>query len=132
VLANAVIGLLTAGVLAALSTQVLRALFGPSFVTAAGMLQVLSVSIVVGAVGSVAGDSLNALGEARLNMSVVAAGAVITAMSTLLLVPQFGGIGAAAAHTLGVSAIAGLGWGAVKLGERRRLAASGVERPTDQ
>ncbi len=116
---NAVLGMLVTASMLLFAEPVLAIIFGPTYVSASPALKVLAVSFVFGAVASVGGDSLNALGRPSLNMICVAIGLTATTVATVLLVPVHGIVGAALGHLIGIASIAVGTWFSALLIARR-------------
>lgn len=76
---------------------ILRATFGPRYVGGATVLQILMIPVIVTVLLGANDKALVALGYNKLNMYVNIAGAVLNLVLNLVLIPQFGTIGAASA-----------------------------------
>jgi O-antigen/teichoic acid export membrane protein len=87
--------------IAAFSWLVVGVLFGDEFLAAAPMVVLLIVAAVLGVPGSVAGAALAARGRPGMRSLAIAFGAAVNLVALFLLVPAWGGLGAAAATLLG-------------------------------
>jgi O-antigen/teichoic acid export membrane protein len=79
------------------SPSIIRAVFGPEFAPSSDIMRILALWIPLGFYNSVVAIGLIAGGQQRRYLGIAAAGAVITAGLLVVLVPAYGGLGAAAA-----------------------------------
>jgi O-antigen/teichoic acid export membrane protein len=84
-----------AGVLLAFSTEILRIIFGEAYVPASNTLSVLAVSFVLGGIASVQTNILAGLGKPKSRAKVVILAGIVNIILNLILIPVYGGVGAA-------------------------------------
>ena len=118
-LLNLTIGVSLGAVLFFFAAEIMRGFMGRDFPGALTMFRILSISFALGAVASVAGDALNALGRSFWNMVNVFVALVITTGLTVVLVPRIGATAAALAQVLGMFMIALGHWSVVLIHLRR-------------
>lgn len=118
-LLNLAIGLSLSAALFLWSAEIMRGFMGRDFAGASTMLRILSLSFGLGAIASVAGDALNALGRSFWNMVNVFVALLITTGLTVLLVPRIGATAAAFAQVLGMFLIALGHWSVILMNLRR-------------
>jgi O-antigen/teichoic acid export membrane protein len=87
--------------LAAASPLMVPIIFGPEFAPAVPIIAVLVLANILGIPGSVAGSALGARGRPGLRSLALAIAMVIYVVAMLLLVPLYGGFGAALAMLVG-------------------------------
>jgi O-antigen/teichoic acid export membrane protein len=87
--------------LAAASPLMIPTLFGAEFAPAVPVVAVLLLAIILGNPGSVAGAALSARGHPGLRSLALAIAMVIYVVAMFLLVPRYGGLGAALAMLVG-------------------------------
>ena len=92
---------LVAAGLAAASPLMVPILFGREFAPAVPIIAVLLLAIILGNPGSVAGSALSARGHPGLRSLALAIAMVIYVGAMFLLVPPYGGLGAALAMLVG-------------------------------
>jgi O-antigen/teichoic acid export membrane protein len=85
---------------ACVTPVVIPILFGKSFMPAVPIAQILFLGTVASAVSSLLGAGLMSLGHAGVRSLVQIGGAGITVLLTIVLVPRYGGMGAALGATL--------------------------------
>jgi len=94
------ITLAAAGLLAAIAQPLIQLLFGSEFVGAVAALLVLLPGIVLLSLGRVVANDFAARGWVGINMVLAALVLLINTSANLVLIPQFGFVGAAIATTL--------------------------------
>ncbi|MCU1698694.1 MAG: hypothetical protein JWR34_4757 [Mycobacterium sp.] len=87
--------------LAVASPLMVPILFGAEFAPAVPIVAVLLLAIILGNPGSVAGAALSARGHPGLRSLALAIAMVIYVVAMFILVPQYGGLGAALAMLVG-------------------------------
>ena len=92
---------LVAASLAAASPLLIPIVFGAEFSGAVPIVLILLLAIVLGNPGSVAGAALSARGHPGLRSLALATAMVVYVVTMLLLVPPYGGLGAALAMLVG-------------------------------
>lgn len=95
-------------------------IFGESFRTALPVVEILIVATVLGIPGSVAGSALSARGRPGLRSRSLIVASLVNLAGILVLVPQFGAVGAACATLVGnlVSSNLNILWLSKHLGVR--------------
>jgi O-antigen/teichoic acid export membrane protein len=103
------IGIMLAAIpVALLTSPVMRLLYGEQFDTAVTPARVLLVGMLLAGASGVASAYLYGRGTPGLNSIVLGLGLVVTVVLDLLLIPQFGALGAAVASTAAYLATDGL------------------------
>ena len=78
-------------------TVVINLLFGVNYLSAAGMIQVLSFSAIFSATSGLGFSILNGMGKVDLSSRIIYIGAGLNLVLNLILIPPLGGVGAAIA-----------------------------------
>jgi len=92
--------LAAAGLLAGIAQPLIRLLFGSEFIGAVAALLILLPGIVLLSLGSVVANDFAARGWVGINMVLAALVLLVNTSANLVLIPQFGFVGAAIATTL--------------------------------
>lgn len=92
--------LIVAGMIAAISQPLIQLLFGAEFIMAVPALLILLPGIVILSMGRVLANDFAARGWVSINMGLAGLVLLINATANLVLIPQYGFLGAAAATTL--------------------------------
>jgi len=74
---------------------ILNLLFGATYIVGAPILRMLSFSVLVLTINAMMSSTLSGIGRPQDNTKAVIVGATLNLLSNLILIPRFGGLGAA-------------------------------------
>ncbi len=73
----------------------LKLLFGPEYVQASPVLQILSIGAIIYTIAFVNNNALSGIGHPKLNTQIILSAAIFNVISNIIFIPKYGIIGAA-------------------------------------